>query len=200
MTVARSAFTHRTTNRYRQHNPWNLAKHATPVPWTHICQLAFKDAVVTTYTSCSDNTNSYSCAQCIYVFLKTLPINRAWCSNQLHNAVFTAQWELNCNNILTNLQGSKLMPLTAEARVRSQASLRDICGVKRDGGRFLLQYFGVPTSASCPRRSALNIIQQSKPGNLKKITLFRKSGTMGRNGMLYSLRSLQPALRLECTI
>lgn len=154
-------------------------------------------AVVTTYTSCLDNTNSYSCAQCIYLFHKTLPINSDWCSIQLHNAVFTAQWELNCNNILTNLKRSKLMPLTAEARVRSQASLRDICGVKCGGRRFSLQYVGLPPSV-CHRCSALNIIQRSKSGNLKKITLFRKSGTMGRKGILYCLRSLQPALRLQC--
>ena len=35
---------------------------------------------------------------------------------------------------------------------------------------------------------------------LKKITFFRKSGTMGRKGILYCLRSLQPALRLQFTI
>jgi hypothetical protein len=111
---------------YKQHSPWSLAKHAVPIHCTHIFKWhSYKDAVVTTYTSCLDNTKSYFCTQCIYVFRKTLPINSDWCSNQLHNAMFTAQWELNCNNILTNLKGSKLMPLTAEARVRSQASLRD---------------------------------------------------------------------------
>lgn len=163
---------------YKQHSPWNLAKHAMPIHCTHICQLALKDAVVNIYTSCSDNTNSYSCSQCIYVFLKTLPINSAWCSNQLHNTVFTAQWELNCKNTLKNLKGTKLMPLTAEARVRSPASLRNICGVKSDGGRFLLQYFGVPPSLSCHRRSALNI-RRSKSSNLKKNNVLSEIGYNG---------------------
>jgi hypothetical protein len=80
------------------------------------------------------------------------------------------------------------MPLTAEARVRSQTSLRNICGLKSGGGRFLLQYFGPPPSVSCHRRSALNTIQRSKSGNLKKM-LFRKSVIMGRKGILYCLRS-----------
>jgi hypothetical protein len=106
----RTAFTHRTNNTARA--IWRRT--LVPIHYTHIVKWHS-----TTCTSCLDNTNSIPAHS---VFTYSARPAQSTATGAL-NISCTMQCLLNCNNILTNLKGSKFMPLTAEARVRSQASL-----------------------------------------------------------------------------